>query len=476
MKNIFLAILFIVSYVCNSQITKDKKVINVSSINRTVTNNNSITAAPVNDNCGSAILIPIIDLNGTCLSGYTTISASNDGTTPSCFDRNNNVWFKFVAQGPDIEVTINQNNSGGNPIVNPQVAVFSITGCPNTGYTEMACGGYDCHFCANYSEVWAINNCDGATSLTVGNTYYITVAAGKWGTNGDFFICVNNPAPNPIGTDCSTATLLCSNSTVSGNASLWGAQELTTATNSDCLNTCGEVNSSWYVLNVATSGTLAFTISPTVGTDDYDFAIYKGATCTLGAPISCNYSSTPGNTGLALVGGGGTSQGQGGTVWNNYMNVIAGDVYLVLVNGFTPSANTYTMSFSGTATLGCTLPPILPIELLYFNSSCDKSDGNTLSWASATETNNNYFTIDKSINGVTWDELAKMPGAGNSTYARYYSIKDIYSGESLSYYRLSQTDYNGKVTHLGVVACDGKKSSGVKIYPNPTSDLLNILI
>jgi hypothetical protein len=230
------------------------------------------------------------------------------------------------------------------------------------------------------------------------------------------------------------------------------------------------------VLNVATSGTLAFTISPTVGTDDYDFAIYKGATCTLGAPISCNYSSTPGNTGLALVGGGGTSQGQGGTVWNNYMNVIAGDVYLVLVNGFTPSANTYTMSFSGTATLGCTLPPILPIELLYFNSSCDKSDGNTLSWASATETNNNYFTIDKSINGVTWDELAKMPGAGNSTYARYYSIKDIYSGESLSYYRLSQTDYNGKVTHLGVVACDGKKSSGVKIYPNPTSDLLNILI
>jgi hypothetical protein len=188
----------------------------VKSINTT----QNILAAPVNDGCAGAILIPTADLNGTCLSGYTTTSATTDGTTPSCFDRNRNVWFKFVAQGPDIEVTVNTDNSAFNGIGNPQIAVFSIIACPNIGYT-VACSSYDCGFCA-YSETWAMNNCGGATSLTVGNTYYITVAAGQHGNPGDFIICVNNPAPNPAGTDCSTATLLCSNSTVSGNASLWG--------------------------------------------------------------------------------------------------------------------------------------------------------------------------------------------------------------------------------------------------------------
>jgi hypothetical protein len=253
-----------------------------------------------------------------------------------------------------------------------------------------------------------------------------------------------------------------------------GSQELTTAGNSGCLNTCGEVNSSWYVLNVATSGTLTFVISPTVGTDDYDFAVYSGATCTLGAPVNCNYSATPGNTGLELVGGGGTSQGQAGTTWNNYMNVLAGDVYLVLVNGFTPSANNYTMSFGGTATLGCSMPPILPIGLLDFTSTCGQSNYVELRWITATETNNDFFTVERSKNGVKWDVVGNVKGAGNSTGNLNYSLRDDSPFIGINYYKLKQTDFNGEYTYSTPIACE-TKDSGVKVYPNPATNQVNII-
>jgi hypothetical protein len=270
------------------------------------------------------------------------------------------------------------------------------------------------------------------------------------GNAGTFSICINNPLPNIAGTDCATGTLLCSNSIINGNAELWGNQELTTAAIGGCLGQYGEVNSSWYVISIQTGGTLTFTISPSDGTDDYDFAIWKGATCTLGAPLSCNFSSTVPNTGLNNASLS-TSQGAAGTPWNQQLITLAGDVYILLINGYTPNASTFNFSFGGTATLGCTLPPVLPIQLVSFSGQ-NAGPYNLIKWVVASQSDNNYFTIEKSSDGVKFEEADNVNGSGNSITMLPYSYIDKTPYEGVTYYRLSQTDFNGVLKYFSIIS------------------------
>jgi len=90
---------------------------------------------------------------------------------------------------------------------------------------------------------------------------------------------------------------------------------------------------------------------------------------------------------------------------------------------------------------GCT--DILPIVLLSFQAKCVNSNVK-LSWSTASETNNNFFTIEQSIDAGNWKILATIPGAGNSNTTLAYSYNDNDPLAGTSYYRLMQTDYNGK--------------------------------
>jgi hypothetical protein len=446
----------------------------------------NVLAAPVNDNCTSPALIPNADLNGTCVTGYTTVGATPDSYLFGCMTGTDNVWFKFVAQGPNVEITI----SGGT-IVDPEVALFSAgTLCSGGSVNWSYCaslagfGGYTSISVMNQPGAFTAPN----SQLVVGQTYYIMVtnAASGWpyfGSAGSFSICVNNPIPSVPGTDCSTATLLCSNTTVSGNADLWGNQELTTSTNGGCLGQYGEVNSSWYILNILTGGTLTMTISPADGTDDYDFSIWKGATCTLGTPLSCNFSAQTVNIGYGGgatgLGNGGTltSQGAGGSPWNQQLTVASGDVYILLVNGYTPNSGNFSFTFGGTAVLGCTVPPVLPIELLFFNSECDFINGVDLKWATATETNNSYFNIEKSFDGINWTVIGNVLGSGTTSQEHYYTFTDkTLSSSTEKYYRLKQVDYNGVYTYSNITTCNSLNTDNIKIYPNPVNDNLNIMV
>ena len=66
-----------------------------------------------------------------------------------------------------------------------------------------------------------------------------------------------------------------------------------------------------------------------------------------------------------------------------------------------------------------------------------------VNWSTASEENNEYFTIERSSNGVDFHELAFIPGAGNSLELLSYSYTDNNPFEGVSYYRLKQTDYDG---------------------------------
>lgn len=110
----------------------------------------------------------------------------------------------------------------------------------------------------------------------------------------------------------------------------------------------------------------------------------------------------------------------------------------------------------------------LPVELLSFTASPNRNKVD-LKWTTASERNNNYFTIEKTKDGQTFEFVAKVNGAGNSTSVLNYSATDTQPFEGLSYYRLQQTDFDGKKSYSNLVAVEFKNDTpfDINIYPNP---------
>jgi hypothetical protein len=94
---------------------------------------------------------------------------------------------------------------------------------------------------------------------------------------------------------------------------------------------------------------------------------------------------------------------------------------------------------------------ILPIELLSFNSEI-KPDRINLLWTTGTEINNDYFTIERSREMTAWEVLGFVDGAGDSSVPIDYSYSDLNPLDGLAYYRLKQTDFDGKFKYYGPVA------------------------
>jgi len=104
----------------------------------------------------------------------------------------------------------------------------------------------------------------------------------------------------------------------------------------------------------------------------------------------------------------------------------------------------------------------LPIELLYFNGY--KNEGfNLLEWSSATEINNDYYTIEKSTDGINWDILTTITGAGNSIVALRYTCQDESPKHQVNYYRLKQTDFDGQYKYHNIIAIDNSSIIEPKI-------------
>ena len=119
----------------------------------------------------------------------------------------------------------------------------------------------------------------------------------------------------------------------------------------------------------------------------------------------------------------------------------------------------------------------MPIELLNFNAVPTNFNTVTLDWQTASEINNDFFTIERSKNGMDWEEISAIDGAGNSSILLSYSAIDTDPYFGISYYRLKQTDFEGQFEYSNVRSVKIKKSpsSSVVIYPNPTSNKLTII-
>ena len=115
----------------------------------------------------------------------------------------------------------------------------------------------------------------------------------------------------------------------------------------------------------------------------------------------------------------------------------------------------------------------LPIELMSFDASLN--DGTVaLNWITATETNNDYFTIERSDNVNTFESIATIDGMGTSNIVNSYKYIDRSPNLGANYYRLKQTDFDGKFTYSKTVYINNKYGGEIKIYPNPTTGIITL--
>jgi hypothetical protein len=116
----------------------------------------------------------------------------------------------------------------------------------------------------------------------------------------------------------------------------------------------------------------------------------------------------------------------------------------------------------------------LPITLILFTASF-RNKQVQLEWTTAAEMNNDYFTIQRSKDGAGWESLQKISGEGTSSTNKYYQATDASPYAGVSYYRLRQTDIDGKTSYSSVVTVKiTEPNTLIQVFPNPATDFIYI--
>jgi len=87
------------------------------------------------------------------------------------------------------------------------------------------------------------------------------------------------------------------------------------------------------------------------------------------------------------------------------------------------------------------------------------------------ETNNDFFTVERSKNGLTFEPVAEVGGAGTTSSSADYVTYDDVALSGVSYYRLKQTNYDGQFEYFKIVAINLERNSDgscvLRVFPNP---------
>ena len=327
------------------------------------------------DDCASAL--QITNLSNNCSSNGTYTNATATASTysvPSCWNNSStlDVWFKFVAVGSDVLITLNgSGKSVGATMQYPEI-VLSSGVCGST-MSEIACQSTKSSG-ANFVTLYR-------GALVLGTTYYIRIASTST-YKGKFDLCINNytPVPNPNDpNDCKNATIVCNKDALSVGT-FNGSGSVTNETNLGCFTTANgsESNSNWLTFTCKTSGTLNFDINGAKTDDDIDWMFMEipaKRDCSTKTVLSCNLAScdingdgsqssgaprktgvrpgesvsnlNDGTTATANSEFGGCNGKQNG--YNDELNIVAGKSYVLFINNDVASTG-FSVNWSGTST------------------------------------------------------------------------------------------------------------------------------
>lgn len=201
------------------------------------------------------------------------------------------------------------------------------------------------------------------------------------------------------------------------------------------------------------------------------------STCPL--IVSANGGSG-GTSSTGVAHGGGGAGGQGIVI---YMNTQPTSNITTTTNngsaGCNNNSNPCTSSAgsaTGTNGQGILTPAANPlsIELVFFNASLLDQYTVALEWQTASERNNDYFTVQRSADGSDWENILTQDGAGNSTTLLNYYDVDTAPLPGISYYRLKQIDFDGMFTYSPIVMISNDQSDVP--YPNPADNFVVISV
>ncbi|HYV94917.1 MAG TPA: T9SS type A sorting domain-containing protein [Chitinophagales bacterium] len=429
-------------------------------------------AASINNDCANAI---VLTPGASCNAIASSVSVSNSNNpflAPCVGTATDDVWYRFVANNSSTQIIVTPTDGSMDPVVQ----LLSGT-----------CGSFTSLYCQNSSGAGGAETLN-AIGLTIGNTYYVRVYDFvSANANHTFNICVVGAA----NTDCLAAQQACSLTPFTHtnnnypdfgiqeyNGSYWGCE------------VSGEFRSGWYYWQIATSGKFGFNIYSTSGaSEDDDFALWgplTGLNCPMStSPLRCSwaipyYNNSYGlphySTGLQ-TGAGDNSESAGGDAFVETVNATAGQWYVLVVNIYA-GPNQYNISWMDNipsnqqATFSTC---ILPIELLSFTGE-NVGLANILNWTTASETDNDYFAIERSPDGEHFTELGTMKAAGTSMTEMKYDFPDRSPLSGINYYRLRQTDFDGTYTYSNIIAIDNGSITPVVpfVYPNPSNGAFNI--
>lgn len=117
----------------------------------------------------------------------------------------------------------------------------------------------------------------------------------------------------------------------------------------------------------------------------------------------------------------------------------------------------------------------LPITLSSFNGNAT-NNGVTLNWTTASENNNKNFTVYSSTNGKDFAQIGIVNGAGNSNSVKNYSFIDKNPANGANYYKLSQTDFDGKSEVFTPIAVNFNlinENNTLSVYANHQKTQMN---
>ncbi len=150
-----------------------------------------------------------------------------------------------------------------------------------------------------------------------------------------------------------------------------------------------------------------------------------------------------------------------------------GELYVLVIDGQSGTQSNFYVELLAGGDIGCSA---LPVDFVDLTAECSEH-GVNLSWATETESNNDFFTLEKSTDGDNWEFLGRISGKGTTTEYSNYNFTDTrMTTDGVQYYRLKQTDFDGRFEYLKTVSlnCKTDFKGGIFAYPNPTNGEFNV--
>lgn len=394
----------------------------------------------------------------TCSGSYTSVAANcqamviGNGTSGSiriCITTNNIPSGGGTSCSPG--GSCNPPYSGGG--WSPRIVVYGSDGTTYTGAAQAtftSASGTSCFTVSTtngYAYIFGL-------CLTAGTTIsWSTVDA--CGSN----VCSGSPPPcgGPICATCATACPACGFTT---------SPTVATVT-STCPNYA-------FTPALATGQSATRCATFTANNSTVSFNVIISSNCNAGNVSSFSWTLQQSSCGAVIQSGNLSSL--------TFTGLTVGQQYTYCYTFTVPSPSPPATSCTHTTHYPYFVGAVpLPIELLSFDVKQDINKQIILSWTTASELNNDYFTIERSLDGYTYDVVGVVKSKaenGNSTNLLNYSKIDTKQLKGLVYYRLKQTDYDGTSTYSGIksVILNAVNELNFTIYPNPSGENENAIV